>query len=109
MVERNPGIALDLGWVESSKVNLPAIERRTATHKTRRSIKKEWQAAWLLRAVTCIDLTTLDGDDTPSKVITVRANYNYILVNVNQNNYINDNQNIWVLPKFNQVNVHTAT
>ncbi|KAL7982226.1 hypothetical protein Chor_009824 [Crotalus horridus] len=25
-------------------------------------------AAWLLRAVTCIDLTTLSGDDTPSYV-----------------------------------------
>lgn len=66
--ERNKGIPLDLGWVESSRVNLPATERRAATHKTRRSIKKEWQAAWLLRAVTCIDLTTLDGDDTPEKV-----------------------------------------
>ena len=69
MEERNPGIPLDLAWVESSIVNLPATERRAATHKTRRSIKKEWQAAWLLRAVSCIDLTTLDGDDTPSKVI----------------------------------------
>ncbi|XP_019861248.1 PREDICTED: deoxyribose-phosphate aldolase-like isoform X1 [Amphimedon queenslandica] len=67
--ERNPGIPLDLGWVESCVVNLPAANRRAATHKTRRSIKKEWQAAWLLRAVTCIDLTTLDGDDTPSKVV----------------------------------------
>lgn len=66
--ERNPGIPLDLGWVESTRVNLPATERRAATHKTRRSIKKEWQAAWLLQAVTCIDLTTLDGDDTPSNV-----------------------------------------
>ena len=67
-VERNPGIALDLGWVESSRVNLPATNRRAATHKTRRSIKKEWQAAWLLQAVRCIDLTTLDGDDTPGNV-----------------------------------------
>jgi deoxyribose-phosphate aldolase len=64
----NSGIPLDLGWVERSCVNLPATNRRAATHKTRRSIKKEWQAAWLLRAVTCIDLTTLDGDDTPGKV-----------------------------------------
>lgn len=68
MSERNPGWVLDLGWVEASRVNLPATERRASTHKTRRSIKKEWQAAWLLRVVTCIDLTTLDGDDTPSKV-----------------------------------------
>lgn len=66
--ERNPGVELDLGWVESAVVNLPATERRAATHKARRSIKKEWQAAWLLRAVTCIDLTTLDGDDTPCNV-----------------------------------------
>ena len=65
---RNQGIPLDLAWVERSRVNLPATNRRAATLKTRRSIKKEWQAAWLLRAVTCIDLTTLDGDDTPSKV-----------------------------------------
>ena len=64
----NPGVDLDLGWVESSRVNLPALERRATTHKTRRSIKKEWQAAWLLRVVTCIDLTTLDGDDSPSNV-----------------------------------------
>ena len=66
--QRNAGIPLDLEWVESARVNLPATERRAATHKARRSIKKEWQAAWLLRAVTCIDLTTLDGDDTPEKV-----------------------------------------
>lgn len=66
--DRNPGISLDLGWVESLRVNLPATNRRAATHKTRRSIKKEWQAAWLLRAVSCIDLTTLDGDDTPGNV-----------------------------------------
>ena len=67
-VPHNPGTELDLGWVHSVRVNLPAVERRAATHKTRRSIKKEWQAAWLLRAVTCIDLTTLDGDDCASNV-----------------------------------------
>ena len=67
-VPYNPGTELDLGWVHSVRVNLPAVERRAATHKTRRSIKKEWQAAWLLRAVTCIDLTTLDGDDCASNV-----------------------------------------
>ena len=65
---RNPGIPLDLGWIETSRVNLPCTQRRAATHKTRRSIKKEWQAAWLLRAVSCLDLTTLDGDDTPGNV-----------------------------------------
>lgn len=65
---RNPGHELDLGWVEASRVNHPATNRRASQHKARRSIKKQWQAAWLLRAVTCIDLTTLSGDDTPSNV-----------------------------------------
>jgi deoxyribose-phosphate aldolase len=66
--ERNPGIPLDMGWVKSTRVNLSAVERRAATMGTRRSVKKEWQAAWLLRAITCIDLTTLSGDDTPGNV-----------------------------------------
>ncbi|MBE2272139.1 MAG: deoxyribose-phosphate aldolase [Anaerolinea sp.] len=66
--ERNPGLPLDLGWVRSVRVNTSAAERRAATIGTRRSVKKETQAAWLLRAVTCIDLTTLSGDDTPGNV-----------------------------------------
>jgi deoxyribose-phosphate aldolase len=65
---RNPGMPLDLDWVMGARVNRSAVERRTATLATRRSIKKEWQAAWLLRAITCIDLTTLAGDDTPGRV-----------------------------------------
>lgn len=65
---RNPGIPLDLSWVNSARVNRSAVERRVATLPARRSIKKDWQAAWLLRAVTCIDLTTLAGDDTPGRV-----------------------------------------
>ncbi len=65
---RNPGIPLDLSWVVSARVNRSAVERRVATLPARRSIKKDWQAAWLLRAVTCIDLTTLSGDDTPGRV-----------------------------------------
>lgn len=68
VMERNKGVSLDLGWVESTRINLPGINQRAATHKTRRSIKKEWQAAWLLQAVRCIDLTTLSGDDTPGNV-----------------------------------------
>ena len=67
-LERNPGIPLDLGWVQAAHVNRSAVERRTATLVTRRSIKKDWQSAWLLKAVTMIDLTTLAGDDTPGKV-----------------------------------------
>ncbi|MCI0366101.1 MAG: hypothetical protein L0219_19755, partial [Phycisphaerales bacterium] len=67
-VERNPGIPLDMGWVRSTRANLSATERRTATIGTRRTVKKDWQAAWLLRAITCIDLTTLAGDDTPGNV-----------------------------------------
>ncbi len=65
---RNPGMPLDLDWVMSAHVNRSAVERRTATLTKRRTVKKEWQAAWLLRAITCIDLTTLSGDDTPGRV-----------------------------------------
>ncbi len=66
--ERNPGTSLDLDWVYSTRINRSAVERRAATLVTRRTVKKEWQAAWLLRAVTCMDLTTLAGDDTPGNV-----------------------------------------
>lgn len=66
--DRNPGMPLDLSWVEHARVNRSAVERRTASLPARRSIKKDWQAAWLLRAITCIDLTTLAGDDTPGRV-----------------------------------------
>ncbi|HKZ44957.1 MAG TPA: deoxyribose-phosphate aldolase [Anaerolineales bacterium] len=65
---RNPGTPLDLDWVLRTHVNRSAVERRTATLSTRRSVKKVWQAAWLLRSVSCIDLTTLSGDDTPGRV-----------------------------------------
>jgi deoxyribose-phosphate aldolase len=65
---RNPGMDLDLSWVKSAQANQSAIERRAATLGTRRSVKKEYQAAWLLRAIQCIDLTTLSGDDTADRV-----------------------------------------
>ncbi|MEM1432160.1 MAG: deoxyribose-phosphate aldolase [Pseudomonadota bacterium] len=65
---RNPGQPLDLDWVMRSQANTSAIERRCAALPGRRSIKKEWQAAWLVRAIQCIDLTTLAGDDTPGRV-----------------------------------------
>lgn len=66
--DRNPGIPLDLDWVESIQVNRSAVERRASTLPGRRTVKKQWQAAWLLRAITCMDLTTLGGDDTPGTV-----------------------------------------
>jgi deoxyribose-phosphate aldolase len=59
---------LELDWIEEVRVNRSAVERRAATSRTRRTVKKEWQAAWLLRAVTLMDLTTLSGDDTPGRV-----------------------------------------
>jgi deoxyribose-phosphate aldolase len=65
---RNPGIPLDLDVVRAVEVNTSAIERRAATLPGRRSVKNVWQAAWLLRAITLIDLTTLAGDDTPGRV-----------------------------------------
>jgi len=65
---RNPGMALDLDWVMRATANRSAIERRAAGLPARRSVKKDHQAAWLCRAVTCIDLTTLAGDDTVGRV-----------------------------------------
>lgn len=67
-VPRNAGEPLDLDRVLAIRVNRSAAERRAATIPTRRTVKKEWQAAWLLRAVTLMDLTTLSGDDTPGNV-----------------------------------------
>jgi deoxyribose-phosphate aldolase len=65
---RNAGVAFDLDWIENVRINLSASERRVASLPGRRSVKKDAQAAWLLKAVTCIDLTTLSGDDTASRV-----------------------------------------
>lgn len=70
---RNAGTALDMGWVNAVRVNKSATQRRAATLGTRRSVKMDWQAAWLLRAITCIDLTTLAGDDTPGNVARLCA------------------------------------
>ncbi len=64
----NRGISLNLDWVKDVRVNTSAVERRAQTHVARRTVKKEWQAAWLLRAITCMDLTTLSGDDTDDRV-----------------------------------------
>lgn len=64
----NPGTALDRDLVDTVRVNLSAVERRTSTITTRRTVKKAWQAAWLLKALSCIDLTTLNGDDTAGRV-----------------------------------------
>jgi deoxyribose-phosphate aldolase len=68
LVPRNPGTPLDLAWVRDTRVNRSAVERRAATIPTRRSIKRAWQAGWLLRAITLMDLTTLQGDDTDGRV-----------------------------------------
>ncbi len=65
---RNPGTSLQTDWVENIRVNLSAVERRVAGLSSTRSVKKDWQAAWLLKAITLIDLTTLSGDDTPGRV-----------------------------------------
>jgi deoxyribose-phosphate aldolase len=64
----NRRIPLNLDWVEEVRVNTSAVERRAATIPTRRSVKKDWQAAWLLRAIACMDLTTLSGDDSADRV-----------------------------------------
>jgi deoxyribose-phosphate aldolase len=67
-VMRNPGTPLTLDWFEDARINLSAAERRAATLPTRRTVKKNYQAAWLVKAIQCIDLTTLAGDDTPGRV-----------------------------------------
>jgi deoxyribose-phosphate aldolase len=64
----NRGIPLNLDWVQQVRVNTSAVERRAQSHTARRTVKKDWQAAWLLRAVSCMDLTTLSGDDTEERV-----------------------------------------
>jgi deoxyribose-phosphate aldolase len=65
---RNPVVAFDADLIDSVRVNRSAAERRVATLPGRRTVKKQWQAAWLIKAVQCIDLTTLSADDTPSRV-----------------------------------------
>ncbi|XP_062347566.1 deoxyribose-phosphate aldolase isoform X3 [Cinclus cinclus] len=68
MAGRNPGTELELGWISKVYVNRPAVVRHAEQIKKWKTVKGNWQAAWLLKAVTCIDLTTLSGDDTPSNV-----------------------------------------
>ncbi len=65
---RNPGMSLDMDWVMSAQANASAIERRAATLPGRRSVKKDYQAAWLCKAISLIDLTTLSGDDSAGRV-----------------------------------------
>jgi len=70
---RNPGMPLELDWVREARVNRSAVERRASTIGARRSVKKEWQLAWLLRVITLMDLTTLAGDDTAGRVRRLAA------------------------------------
>lgn len=67
-IARNPGMPLDMAIIDAVRVNKSASERRVASLPGRRAVKKDAQAAWLLKAVTCIDLTTLSGDDTVGRV-----------------------------------------
>jgi deoxyribose-phosphate aldolase len=64
----NPGTPFNSAWIDELHINASAVERRSDSLKARRALKKAWQAAWLLRAISCIDLTTLAGDDTPGRV-----------------------------------------
>ena len=66
--KRNEAIGLDLGWLNHIHVNKAAADRRAASLANRRTVKKEYQAAWLVKAIELIDLTTLAGDDTPGRV-----------------------------------------
>jgi deoxyribose-phosphate aldolase len=71
--QTNRGVPLNLDWVEDVRVNTSAVERRAQTLVTRRTVKREWQVAWLLRAISCMDLTTLSGDDTDERVLRLCA------------------------------------
>jgi len=73
----NRGIPLDLNWIQEIRANTSAVERRAQSQVARRTVKKEWQAAWLLRAITCMDLTTLSGDDTDERVRRLCAKAKY--------------------------------
>ena len=64
----NPAVPLNLDWIDAVRINTSAVERRTGTLTARRTVKKEWQVAWLLKAITCMDLTTLSGDDSDERV-----------------------------------------
>src|SRR5690554_5994495 len=66
--KRNPGFELDLDWLGQVRMNRSALERRASTIGARRSVKKDYQLAWLTKAITLIDLTTLNSDDTPGRV-----------------------------------------
>src|SRR5262249_2373096 len=72
-LQPNRGVPLNLDWVEDVRVNTSAVERRAQSLVTRRTVKKEWQAAWLLRAITCMELTTLSGDDSQQRVLRLCA------------------------------------
>jgi deoxyribose-phosphate aldolase len=72
-LQPNRGVPLNLDWVDDVQVNTSAVERRAQSLIARRTVKKEWQAAWLLRAVSCMDLTTLSGDDTEQRVLRLCA------------------------------------
>ncbi|MBV9072870.1 MAG: deoxyribose-phosphate aldolase [Acidobacteria bacterium] len=67
-LQPNRGMPLNLDWVENVRVNTSAVERRAQTLIARRTVKKEWQVAWLLRAISCMDITTLSGDDSEQRV-----------------------------------------
>src|SRR5260370_2847220 len=67
-LQPNRGVPLNLDWVNAVRVNTSAVERRAQTIGTRRTVKKEWQAAWLLPAITCMDLTTLSGAATHERL-----------------------------------------
>ena len=72
-LQPNRGVPLNLDWIENVRVNTSAVERRAQTLTARRTVKKEWQVAWLLRAISCMDLTTLSGDDTDQRVLRLCA------------------------------------
>ncbi len=70
---RNPGYPLDLDVIDRIRVNRSALERRANGVAARRVVRREWRSAWLLKAITLMDLTTLNSDDTPGRVARLCA------------------------------------
>ena len=64
----NQGTSFQPSWFDGIRVKKSAVERRIGTLGGRRSVKKDSQIAFMLKAISCIDLTTLAGDDTPGRV-----------------------------------------
>ena len=80
----------DLGWLNKVHVNLSSVNATASNLSNLRELKDENRAAWLLRAITCIDLTTLGGDDTESNVtrLCFKVIFVQLLINITDTSFL---------------------